>query len=299
MSTAEKVARVREVREEFGLAPALSVLDLPRSTWYYHRDGRRSYAEKYAHLRGPLEAIARRSPEYGYRRSRVELGASYGHDVNHKVVQRLHRLWDLPLLRGTRKPKPSGIRRAIEQAGERANLLAQLEAIGPFEVAYTDFTELVYAGGRRKAHLIAIVDHETKVALGWALGERAIIPVALEAWARARERLSELGIDWTGLILHQDQDPVFTSYAWTARLLLDDGVRLSYTLRGAQDNPEMEAFFSRFKTENRSLFLEAADLDELRALVRERMDYYNRERRHSALGYLAPLRYVEVLEPGV
>ena len=297
MSTAEKVARVREVREAFGLAPALSVLDLPRSTWYYHRDGRRSYAEKYAHLQGPLEAIARRSPEYGYRRSRVELRERYGHDVNHKVVQRLHRLWGLPLLRGTRRPKPSGIRRAIEDAGERANLVVGLEAIGPSEVAYTDFTELVYAGGRRKAHLIVIVDHATKVAPGWALGERAITPLALEAWERARKSLFDLGIDRAGLILHQDQDPVFTSYAWTSRLLLDDAVRLSYTLRGAQDNPEMEAFFSRFKTENRSLFLEATDPGELRTLVRDRMDYYNRERRHSALGYVAPLRYVEALEP--
>ncbi len=260
MSTAEKVAHVRAVREEFGLAAVLSALKLPRSTWYYHRDGRRSYAEKYAHLRRSLEAIARQHPEYGYRRTQVELRETHGHDVNHKVVQRLHRIWDLPLLRGTKRPKPSGIRRAIEEAGERANLVAGLEAIEPFEVAYTDFTELLYAGGRGKAHLIAIVDHETKLALGWALGQRAITSVALEAWERAQEMLSEFGIEWAGLILHQDQDPVFTSYAWTSKLLLDDGVRLSYTLRGAQDNPEMEAFNSRFKSENRSLFHEAQRL---------------------------------------
>lgn len=296
MSTAEKVALVGAVGEEFGLSAALSGLDLPRSTWYYHRNGRRSYAEKYAHLRGPLEAIARRHPEYGYRRTRVELRATHGHDVNHKVIQRLHRLWGLPLLRGTRRPKPSGIRRAIEEAGERANLVAGLGTAGPFEVVYTDFTELLYAGGRAKAHLIAIVGHATKLALGWALGGRPITSLALEAWDRATEMLSAFGVEWSGLILHQDQDPVFTSYAWTSRLLLDDAVRLSYALRGAQDNPQMESFFSRFKNENRSLFLETAEFEELSTVVAERMTYYNRERRHSALGHLAPLRYVETLE---
>lgn len=68
-----------------------------------------AYEEKYAHLRPDLEAIAREHPEYGYRRTTVELGEAYGHAINHKVVQRLHQLWDLPLLRSTRAPKPSGI----------------------------------------------------------------------------------------------------------------------------------------------------------------------------------------------
>ncbi len=38
------------------------------------------------------------------------------------------------------------------------------------EVAYADFTELLYADGRRKGYLIPIVDHVSKMALGerWA-----------------------------------------------------------------------------------------------------------------------------------
>jgi hypothetical protein len=48
-----------------------------------------------------------------------------------------------------------------------------------------------------------------------------------------------------GLIVHHDQDAVFTGYVWTARLLLKDHVRVSYALRGARDNTEMESFNSR------------------------------------------------------
>ena len=293
MSTQQKVSLVSEVRSCFGLGPPLRLLALPRSTWYYQQAYRRSDEEKYRHLRTPLETIARAHSEYGYRRTTTELHEAYGQVVNHKVVQRLHRLWDLPLLRGTKPPRPSKIRRVISTAGNRADLVHRLEQIGPFEVAYTDFTELVYARG--KAHLIAIVDHTTKVTLGWAVSARAVTAAALRAWQRAKVMLERLGRSGTRIIIHHDQDPVFTGYRWTTQLLLKDRARLSYALNGAKDNAEMESFFSRFKNENRSLFLDAGNLEALVAVVARRMEYYNRERRHSTLGNQAPLTYVENL----
>jgi len=297
MSCEQKVALARAVQGSHGLAPVLASLELPRSTWYYHQRQRVSYSQKYRHLRPLLEAIARRSPEYGYRRTTVELREAYRRLVNHKVVQRLHRMWDLPLIRGTRLPRPSGIRQAIRAAGERINLLAGRGAIRPFEVAYADFTELVYANGRRKAQLIPIVDHASKLVLGWAAGERAVTQLALTAWERAKHTLRSHGWRVRGVIVHHDQDPVFTGYGWTARLLLKDHARVSYALNGARDNPEMEGFNSRFKTENRSLFLDARTLDELKAVVAERMVYHNRERRHSSIGYRAPATFVATLRP--
>jgi transposase InsO family protein len=246
MTVEEKVERVAEVQEKYGLGPALEA----------------------------VEVRAR-----GYR-------------VNRKVVQRLHRLWDLPL-RGTRRPKPSGIRQAIQAAGTRIDKRPSKAGIGPFEVLYTDFTELAYASGRKKAQLMPILDHKSKLAVGWAVGERRVTELALEAWERAKETLAGLGISPQGAIVHHDQDPVFTGYGWTSRLLLDDRVQLSYALNGARDNPEMEAFNSRFKTENQSLFNEAQTFEELVVLLADRFDYYNHERRHSAIGYLAPLSYVK------
>jgi hypothetical protein len=148
MSTDQKVALVRKRSQSYGLAAVLAALDLPRSTWHYHQRQKVSYTEMHRDLREPLETIARKHAEYGYRRTAVELREAYGRRVNHKVVQRLHQAWDLPLIRGTKPPKLSGIRRAVTAAGDRINLVAGRETIRPFEVAYTDFTELVYANGR-------------------------------------------------------------------------------------------------------------------------------------------------------
>jgi putative transposase len=293
MTTEEKVAAVEAVWETYGLAPALAAVELPKSTWYYHQNEKVSYDEKYADLLPDLEAIAQEHPEYGWPRVTVELRENYGRHVNHKVVQRLLRLWDLRLMRNTRRPKPGGIRQAIKAAGKHANLVAHLEDIKPFQVMYTDFTELRFAGGRRKAYLIPILGHTSKVAFGWAVGETTNTALALKAWQRARDTLQRLGIQCAGMIMHHDRDPVFTGYEWTAQLLRKDGVRLSYALRGAKDNPEMESFHSRFKAEGYSLFLDAVTFGDLDGVVDERMRYYNQERRHSALGYVTPMAYVE------
>ena len=204
MSGAQKVALAREARATWVLSSVLASLELPRSAWYHHQRRGVSYADRYRHLREPLEAIARRSPEYSYRRTTVELREAYGRTVSRKVVQRLHRMWDLPLIRGTKPPKASGIRCAIAAAGDWINLLAGKEKILPFEVAYADFTELVYANGRRKAQLTPIVDHATKLVVGWAVGEPAGTQLALAAWDRARRALQAHGVSLQEVIVHHD-----------------------------------------------------------------------------------------------
>jgi transposase InsO family protein len=100
-----------------------------------------------------------------------------------------------------------------------------------------------------------IIGHASKAAFGWAVGESSDTTLALRAWERAKRTFQELGISCAGMIMHHDRDPVYTGYGWTSQLLLKDKLRLSYALGGAKDNPEMESFNGRFKTEGHSLFL--------------------------------------------
>lgn len=292
---AAKVQLVAATRATFGLGPALAAVELARSTWYYRLEHPEPYAARYAALRGPLEQIARSHPEYGYRRTTTELRETLGHRVNQKVVRKLHQLWGLPLLRRTHPPRPSAVRRVIAQAGQRANVVAGLGEIRRLQVLYTDFTELAYARG--KAWLMALVDHRSKIVPGWAVAAHADTALALAAWRRARRWLRRRGFPIAGVIVHHDQDPVYTGHGWMEQVLVRDHARLSYALNGCRDNPEMESFHSRFKTENRSLFLDAQTLADLQRIVAQRMAYYNGRRRHSALGNQAPLTYLASLIP--
>lgn len=290
MTTAQKTALVRDTQGRVGLGVALSVLDLPRSTWYYQAD-RRAYEDKHASLKTPLFKIASAFPEYGYRRSTDELSERVGHPVNHKVVQKLARIWGLSALRRPRTPRTSAVRRTIAAAGDRANLVLALDHEPRiFEVLATDFTELVYGAG--KAWLMVLVDSRSKLVVGHAVSGSRNRRTALEAWTRARRTLRGFGVTVSGVIVHHDRDSVYTSDDWVRRLLIEDQARLSYALRGARDNAEMESFNGRFKGENRELFAEAETLEHLVTLVAKRVQHYNSKRRHSSIGNVTPAAYV-------
>lgn len=285
---------VKKYQEEYGLNTMLRILSLPKSSWYYRTEEKLDYEEKYDYLEEPLMEIARSHPGYGYRRIKPELEESFGRRVNHKVIQRLLRIWELVMVRNTKKPKPSGIRKAICSAGSEINLLRKiLETRGPnlLEISVTDFSEISYAGGARKAQLMPLVDYQTKIVLGWALGESANTELALEAWDATKGTLKSLGHPIEGLIVHHDQDPVFTGYRWGYQILIKDKARLSFTENGAKDNTAMESFFGRFKEENRSLFLDAKTPEELKSIVKKQIVYYNTRRRHSSLGNIPPIAY--------
>lgn len=141
--------------------------------------------------------------------------------------------------------------------------------------------------------MIAIIDHESKMILGWAVGKHADTDLSLEAWKRTKETFKEYHISLKGMILHQDRDSVFTGNRWVDEILIKDGVRLSYSENGAKGNTYMESFNGHFKCPNRSLFCESKDINGLSEVVQERVHYWNRTRRHSSLDYRTPLNYIK------
>jgi hypothetical protein len=46
MTIQQKVALVEEVQEDYGLSPALSAVDLAKSTWYYHHGRKVDYEKR-------------------------------------------------------------------------------------------------------------------------------------------------------------------------------------------------------------------------------------------------------------
>ncbi|MFW6130664.1 MAG: integrase core domain-containing protein [Atribacterota bacterium] len=69
--------------------------------------------------------------------------------------------------------------------------------------------------------------------------------------------------------------------------------RISYSEHGAKGNVHIESFNGRFKVENRSIFWEQEEIEELKKVVYERIRYYNFIRRHSVLGNKSPIIYLK------
>ena len=236
--------------------------------------------------------IARDHPEYGCRRTTTELHER-GYPIGKKVVEKLHHYWGLSVIKTVRRPRESAVRILLREAGSRIDLVAQLKDISDFDVLYTDFTAIRYQRGLAKAQLIPIIDHTSKLVAGHALGESADTDLALKAWEKARSALKRLAQKIEGTIIHHDQDGVFIGHGWLNQVMIKDKMRISFSLDGAKGNVYMESFNGRFKEENRLLFWEQEDLESLRKVVKSRLRYYNYVRRHSALDYKSPMKYLK------
>jgi putative transposase len=289
--TAEKVEIVEKNAEAYGLNVTLDAIGLPKSTWYYWKSEKVDYEEKYGYLHGPLIDLLTDNPAYGYRRIEPELKA-LGYRVGETVVRRVLGMWDLSLRRWAGKPRPSIPRKILAKGSKGMNLVAGIVEPQPLEVFYTDFTEIWYAKRNKKAYLMALIDHATKWVVGWAVGHRPNTELALEALAMAAATLADVGLTLEGRIIHHDQDTVYTGYRWLCAVLITHRAWISFSENGAKGNTTMESFNGRFKGENNSLFYEAANIWELGRLITKQMEYHNGRRRHSTLGYTAPIDYI-------
>lgn len=185
------------------------------------------------------------------------------------------------------KSRPSAVAKLVAAVGGSAELVKGC-SFDVLEAFSTDFTEVLYDEGRKKAWVMVLLDIESRWAGGFAVGDSRNRTLALEALGSLRDAMIPLGRNLSEAMIHHDKNSVYTSYLWLEKLLIEDGARVSYAEHGARDNPWIESFWGRFKTENAGLILEARTLREVRRVVAEKVDYYNYHRRHSALDYRRP-----------
>ena len=98
-----------------------------------------------------------------------------------------------------------------------------------------------------------------------------------------------------GLIVHSDRGVQYRSNEYRA-LLFEYGCRISMSRKAnCWDNAPVESFFSRFKVEfifqNRF-----KSIDQAKCKIFEYIEiFYNRKRRHSALGYMSPMQFEQLM----
>ena len=136
-------------------------------------------------------------------------------------------------------------------------------------------------------YLAAILDLFSRYVAGWAMLERMSSDLTIQALHMAlHQRLAR-----SGLIHHSDQGSQYTDQRYQALL---QAARIQASMNGAgswYDNAPMESFFGTLKGElvhHRQYQTRARRRPDLFYYIEA---FYNRRRRHSALGYLSPEAY--------
>lgn len=160
-----------------------------------------------------------------------------------------------------------------------------------FQVSSPDrvwLSDLTYLSTRQGwLYVAAILDLCSRRIVGWATSHR----LTLELTLRALEHALIQRCPREGLLHHSDRGSQYTAAQYRQRLH-QQGIQLSMSRRGeCYDNAPMESFFSTLKTELPGW----GRLENRRQAQQVLFDYierfYNRTRRHSALGYLSPAEF--------
>jgi transposase InsO family protein len=184
-------------------------------------------------------------------------------------------------------------RRTTDSRRTRAapNLLGRaFTAAAPNTRWLTDITFIPTRAGW--LYLAAILDLYSRAVVGWAMRERMDRALAIDALTMAIARRGT-----APGILHSDRGSLYAVADYRA-LLARHGIRQSMSRKAdCWDNAPMESFFHTLKTEL-VMHCDYPNRDVARASLFEYMEvFYNRQRRHSAVGYEAPLAFEAANNP--
>ncbi len=136
-------------------------------------------------------------------------------------------------------------------------------------------------------YLAVVLDLFSRRVVGWAMRptlERELVLDALEMAVEQRRPAAPL-------LHHSDRGSQYASEDYQAQLSVL-GIQCSMSRTGnCYDNAPVESFFGTLKTE--LIYQQAfATREQARSVIFEYIEvFYNRQRRHSALGYLSPVSY--------
>ena len=143
-------------------------------------------------------------------------------------------------------------------------------------------------------YLAAVLDMYTRKVVGWSMAERMTTDLVVNALRMAVGQEAVSNADLKELTLHSDRGSQYASEAYQ-QMLTSMGITCSMSRKGnCWDNAPMESFFATLKKElvHHERYKKRS---EARSSLFEYIEvFYNRIRKHSALGYLSPAQFVQV-----
>lgn len=273
---------IEDCREEYPVRVLCGALDVSASGYYSWRS--RPKSVRTSENERLLDAIRRLHEQHRHR---------YGVPRIHAALQ--EEGWTASRGRVARLMRRHGIRARRRKAFRvcttdskhalpvAPNLLDRnFQAVAPNAVWLADITYIPTNEGW--LYLAVVLDLFSRKVVGWAMRDhmRTELPLAALTMAIQRQRPGP------GLIHHSDRGSQYASADYT-NTLKSNGIIASMSRKGnCWDNAPMESFFGTMKSEMEITSPYPTHEAAKRDLFSYIEGYYNRQRLHSAIGYITP-----------
>jgi putative transposase len=269
-------------RDEFGVEPICSVLEIAPSTYYAAKDRAPSArAVRDAVLKVTLLALWRANYEvYGIQKLWKAAQRS-GLEVGRDQVARLMRELGIT---GARRQRRVRTTRADEQAARHPDLVERrFVAERPNQLWVTDLTYVPTWAG--VAYVCFIVDVFSRTIVGWRVAGNMRTDMVLDALEMARW---SRGTKLPGLVCHSDAGSQFTAIRYGERLAELGALPSIGSVGDSYDNALAETVNGLYKTEVIRRRGPWRNVDEVELATLEWVHWFNTTRLHGALGDLPP-----------
>jgi putative transposase len=256
----------------------------PSGYWAWHKRGPSARSQADMHLSGQIRTIHQASRgTYGVPRIHAAL-ASAGTHCGRKRVARLMRRDGLVGCHRRRRLQTTQRDPQAEPAPDLVQRTFAASAPNALWIADITYVPTRYEGF---LYLAVILDVFSRRVVGWAMAEH----LRAELVIRALEMAVWNRRPGAGVIHHSDHGCQYASLRFGERCQAV-GIRCSMGSVGdCYDNAMAESFFATLECELLARQTFRTHLEARTALFEYIEIFYNRQRRHSALGYLSPDAY--------
>jgi putative transposase len=284
LSNRDKVLLVDALKDSYSLSALLVTLNLPRSSYFYHRANLRA-PEKYVDVRRSMaELFEQNYRYYGYRRMGSALRKVQLY-LSEKVVRRLMKQEQLVAATAKRRRYGSYLGEISPAPDNLINRNFQADALNAKWL--TDITEFQIPAG--KVYLSPMIDCFDGLVVSWTIGTRPdadLVNTMLDA------AIEKVDVNAKPPTVHSDRGAHYRWPGWLARIGTAKLVRSRSRKGCSPDNAACEGFFGRLKNE---LFYPRnwrdTTIEQFIDAVNRYIEWYNEKRIKISLGSLSPIEY--------
>lgn len=287
-----KYAFIKSHQSGFSVSRMCEVLEVSGSAYYdwlhrpvsLHEQADQHLAERIKHFHTESQGT------YGARRLREDL-LEAGESVSRARVDRLMKEQGLE----------SKVKRRFKATTDSSHdlpvfpnhLNRQFEAAAPDQAYVSDITYIPTQEGW--LYLAVLIDLYSRAVVGWAMASHMKASLVNDALLMATFKRRPAA----GLLVHSDRGSQYASKLYQKTLNQHEFVCSMSRKGNCWDNAPAESFFHTLKTERCHHERYATRAQAKQSIFEYIEVFYNRKRRHSTIGYVAPLKYEEMSRKSV